>query len=431
MSPLQTILRHHHQGEPTGIPSVCCSNADVLRAAMSVALEFGSPLLVEATSNQVDQYGGYTGMRPAHFVSYVRQLAQNANFPQERLLLGGDHLGPNTWQSMSPDEAMERARVLIVEYVKAGFHKIHLDCSMACAGDQLPLPDDVVADRSASLAEVAERAAQEAGQEPPVYVIGTEVPIPGGEASLAEGLQITRPEAAQSTLDAHYKAFALRGLHSAWERVVALVVQPGVDFDHSNVHQYDAAKARSLSQFIVQHPNLVFEAHSTDYQTEDSLHELVRDHFAILKVGPAATHALREATFALAAIEEQLVPQEKRSHLVVVLDRCMQEQPRHWQKHYFGNPDELQMLRRYALSDRSRYYWGESTVQYALARLYSNLDARTLPLPLLSQYMPEQLEAVLTGRLEARPRDLVRHKVGISLARYARACHRNRAALAC
>jgi D-tagatose-1,6-bisphosphate aldolase subunit GatZ/KbaZ len=431
MSQLQNLIREHRAGAATGIASVCCSNAEVLQAAIAVALEHGGPLLVESTSNQVDQFGGYTGMRPADFVAYVRELAGAMAFPLDRLILGGDHLGPNTWQHLPPEQAMSHARALIAAYVEAGFEKIHLDCSMACAGDPFPLPDELVAARSAELAEVAEGAAAGAGLPPPVYVVGTEVPVPGGEASLEGGIQVTRPQAAAATLEAHRLAFAQRGLEAAWRRVIALVVQPGVDFDHSTVRHYAPAEAVELSAFIQDHPGLVYEAHSTDYQSEDALHALVRDHFAILKVGPAATHALREAWFALAAIEDELLPIEQRSHFKAVLERCMLEQPGHWNKHYPGTPSQQATLRRYALSDRSRYYWPAEPVQQALATLKANLDARPLPLPLLSQYLPEQAELVNAGRLAARAADLARHKVELVLARYARASRRNAAQAPC
>jgi len=430
MTILSQLIQSRQAGQHVGLASVCCSNAEVLLAAMAVALEHDSPLLIEATSNQVDQFGGYTGMRPADFVAYAHALAQQAGFPPERLLLGGDHLGPNSWQHLPPELAMRHARVLVSAYAQAGFSKLHLDCSMACAGDPQPLPDALVAARAAELAAVAEQAAAAAGRAPPVYVVGTEVPLPGGEAALGNGVQVTRPEAAAATLAAHRLAFAERGLGDAWQRVIALVVQPGVDFDHSQVQDYDPAAASGLATMLHGQP-LVYEAHSTDYQSEAALHALVRDHFAILKVGPAATHALREASFALAAIEAVLVPVEQRSHLEEVLDRCMQEQPRHWHKHYTGGPAQLRLLRGFALSDRSRYYWNEPPVQAALARLHANLAAQPLPLPLLSQYLPEQLAAVRSGALRATPDALVRHKVGQVLARYARACHRNAAPQPC
>jgi len=195
MSPLQSLLADHRAGHNVGLYSVCCSHEQVLRAALQVAARRGTVLLIEATSNQVDQFGGYTGMTPPQYRDYVQALADAEGFPRGRLILGGDHLGPNAWQKQPAAEAMAHARVLIEAYVAAGFHKIHLDCSMSCADDPVPLPDAIVAARSAELAVIAEATAKSNGLPPPVYVIGTEVPVPGGEASLAAGLAVTTPAA--------------------------------------------------------------------------------------------------------------------------------------------------------------------------------------------------------------------------------------------
>ncbi len=425
MSAVQSLIAAHRQGHPVGLYSVCCSNAQVLLAAMQVAQRYDTLLLIEATSNQVDQFGGYTGMTPPQYRDYVLQLARDAGFPAERLVLGGDHLGPNAWQKGPADAAMANARALIAAYVAAGFHKIHLDCSMSCADDPTPLPDAIVAARSADLARIAERTAAEHGLPPPVYVIGTEVPIPGGEASLAGGLQVTTPAAAATTLAIHREAFSAPDLLPAWDRVIAMVVQPGVDFDHSSVHYYDPAAAADLSAFVEQQPRIVFEAHSTDYQTEAGLHALVRDHFAILKVGPAATYAFREAVFALAMIERELLPAAQHSQLIEVLDRCMVDKPANWRSYYQGDEHELRLLRAYSLSDRSRYYWGEPAVQAALDTLVANLTAHAPPQMLLSQFMPEQLKAIEAGELQPEPLALIQHKVALRLAEYARACNRN------
>ena len=80
------------------------------------------------------------------------------------------------------------------------------------------------------------------------------------------------------------------------------------------------------------HPSIVrvsrvFEAHSTDYQTPSALRNLVRDGFAILKVGPALTFAFREAVFGLAAIERTLVEKAVRSNIVETLERTMVARP--------------------------------------------------------------------------------------------------------
>ena len=427
MSLLQAIIDAHRAGESVGICSVCCSNDQVLLAAMDVASEYGTPLLVEATSNQVDQFGGYTGMTPVQFREYLLELARGHGFPSERLILGGDHLGPNAWQKLPAAEAMAHAQELIRAYVAAGFEKIHLDCSMSCADDPVPLPDDIVASRSAELARVAEAAARAANLPPPVYVIGTEVPIPGGESSLGGGVQVTTPQAAAKTLEIHRLAFAAPDLQDAWQRVVAMVVQPGVDFDHSDVQHYDPAAAGALSDFLEAQPRIVFEAHSTDYQRESGLHALVRDHFAILKVGPAATFAYREALFALAAIEAELLPPQHCSHLPQALEEVMLAQPKHWQAHYHGDAATLRQLRAFALSDRCRYYWGEPALLAAVDTLFANLEKHAPPLVLLSQYLPEQFRAVREGTLANTPEALVRHRIGLCLAEYARACAANAA----
>jgi len=426
-SPIAQLVRAHRRGAPVGIYSVCCSHPLVLRAALKVAQEFDTPLLVEATSNQVDQFGGYTGMTPQQFAAGVQALAREAGFPAERLVLGGDHLGPNAWQHQPAAQAMRNAEDLIAAYVRAGFHKIHLDCSMRCADDPAHLSDHVIADRSARLAAVAENAAQAAGLAPPVYVIGTEVPVPGGEAELAQAGAVTAPVAAAATLDVHWRAFAAAGLRAAWQRVLAMVVQPGVDFDHTQVQHYDRGQAAALSEFVAGRPGLVFEAHSTDYQRETALHAMVRDHFAILKVGPALTFALREAMLALCQIEDELVDPDQASHLMAVLDAAMLARPQYWIKHYHGDGRRQRLLRRYGLSDRCRYYWNEPSVAAAVARLFANLDACAIPPALLSQHLPEQYAALVEGSLAGGAQALVEHKIARVLAQYARACARNTA----
>jgi len=422
MSILQSILKAHRRGEPLGIYSVCSSHELVLRASLQTALREGTPLLIESTSNQVDQDGGYTGMNPAAFRAYVQALAREIGFPLDRLILGGDHLGPNAWQGLPAEQAMAKARVLIHDYVAAGFHKIHLDCSMSCADDPKRLPDATVAERSAELAAIAEAAAAEAGLPPPVYVIGTEVPVPGGEASLEQALAVTTPAAAAQTLEVHRQAFMAAELRGAWQRVIAMVVQPGVDFDHSQVQHYVPEAAAELSAWVAGQPGLVFEAHSTDYQTEALLTALVRDHYAILKVGPGLTFALREALFALSFIEAELLPPEACAQLPEVLDEAMRDAPKNWSKHYSGSPAEQRLLRRFALSDRCRYYWGEPAVRAAQARLFANLERTGIPLPLLSQYLPTQFADVMAGQLAPTPQALVAHKISEVTAAYSRAC---------
>ena len=80
---------------------------------------------------------------------------------------------------------MARARDLVRDFVLAGFTKIHLDASMRLADDpsDRPLDETTVAQRAADLCAVAEAAmgSLPANAPRPVYVVGSEVPIPGGE----------------------------------------------------------------------------------------------------------------------------------------------------------------------------------------------------------------------------------------------------------
>ena len=149
---------------------------------------------------------------------------------------------------------------MMTAFAEAGFTKIHLDASMACAGDAT-LSEQTIAERGAELCAVAESAGRDL-----VYVIGTEVPIPGGELQNLDALAVTRPEAARRTYELHEKAFEDAGAGGALSRVIALVVQPGVDMGNAQVFDYEPAKAATLSAAVNELPGLVFEAHSTDYQ---------------------------------------------------------------------------------------------------------------------------------------------------------------------
>ncbi|MFB0517062.1 MAG: D-tagatose-bisphosphate aldolase, class II, non-catalytic subunit [Candidatus Neomarinimicrobiota bacterium] len=429
--PFAEVVAAQKAGRSLGIYSVCSANRFAIEAAMLQAKADGTSLLVEATSNQVNQFGGYTGMTPQRFVAYIQDIAKSLDFPIERAILGGDHLGPNPWQGEPAASALLKACELIRAYVEAGFTKIHLDASMRLGDDsgdsQTPLDPEVIAGRSADLCQVAEEAYAErpAGSSPPLYVIGTDVPIPGGGKGGIIEHHVTSIQGAQQTICLHQQAFQKRDLPSAWERVVAVVVQPGVEFGDAMVIEYDRVRAKDLSSFIENDDQLVYEAHSTDYQTGEALRQMVEDHFAILKVGPWLTFTFREAVFALARMEAEWLANKKGitlSRIRNVLEEVMVDQPDYWRKHYRGDEAQLQYARSYSYSDRVRYYWPQREVQEALSRLLSNLTEYRVPLTLLSQYMPAQYRAVRRGRLTTIPIDLIHSKIMEVTRIYARAC---------
>lgn len=418
---MKEIIARHKRGEHVGICSVCSAHPLVIEAALRFDLNSENKVLIEATSNQVNQDGGYTGMRPADFRDFVWQIAQEVGFPFERLILGGDHLGPNCWQNEAAAVAMEKSVALIKAYVAAGFSKIHLDASMPCADDPTPLDPMVVAERAAVLCQAAETTATEEQKRSLTYVIGTEVPVPGGEASTIGTVHVTRAQDAARTLETHQAAFRASGLEEALTRVIAIVVQPGVEFDHTQIIHYQPDAAKALTGWIAQTP-MVYEAHSTDYQTRQAYRALVRDHYAILKVGPALTFALREAIFALAQMESELISPEKRSRVLEVIDEVMLNEPGYWQKYYHPTWSQAMVDIHFSLSDRIRYYWPHPRIRQSVEKLIANLNEVPLPLGLISQFMPVQFERLADRSLAPTPHNLIIDKIQDVLRAYRFGC---------
>ncbi len=418
-SVLKELADQRQKGKPQGIYSVCSAHSWVLEAAIDQALEGGSHLLIEATSNQVNHHGGYTGMSPEAFRRRVTDIAARKGLHESRLILGGDHLGPNPWQRQPALEAMREAEETVQAYVRAGFQKIHLDASMPCADDQVPLSGELIAHRAAVLCAAAEKVS---GEQRPYYIIGTEVPIPGGATESLSELLVTSREAAAETLAVHRRVFNEVGLAHVWPQVIALVVQPGVEFNHDSVVDYDPARAVHLTELLKDEEHLVYEAHSTDYQRPQAYRNLVRDGFAILKVGPALTFAMREALAALTLIEDELVEPGCCSRLMEVLEREMIEDPRHWEHHYTGGEPTMRLLRRYSYSDRVRYYWNAPPVREGVQTLLMNLNQVAIPETLLSAFLPEQYLAFREGALRPEAHSIIIHRIRQVLRTYADAC---------
>jgi D-tagatose-1,6-bisphosphate aldolase subunit GatZ/KbaZ len=419
-----SLVREQKSGNPVGIHSVCSSHPAVVDAAVARAHRDETPLLIESTSNQVNQFGGYTGMTPEGFRTFVFQRAEAAGLDKTRILLGGDHLGPVPFQGEDPSEAMDKACGMVRSFVEAGFVKIHLDTSIPLGGETSIGPEEVAA-RCARLCRVCEDSFRESGPvggAAPVYIIGTEVPVPGGSDEVEEGVQVTSPEAFRETVEITGRAFRREGLEEAWERVIAVVVQPGVEFGDQLVLQYRREDAAPLSAKLGDYPGLVFEAHSADYQTLRGLRQMVEDGFSILKVGPGLTFAYREAVFLLCAIENELLRIDARfepSGLIETLDQVMVANPRHWIKYYGEGEAAQSFKRKYSLFDRVRYYWGDDRVQSSLKHLLQNLRSMTVPMTLLSQFFPVQHRKIQGGSLRSDPEALVLDRIDEVLSDYA------------
>ena len=410
--PMQEMMEKRRQGIKCGIPSYCSANELVLEIALRRAKMLNQPVLIEATANQVNQYGGYTGMLPKDFYKLVLDMAAEIDLPEQMVILAGDHLGPLTWQNLPEAEAMEKSIELVYQYTRAGFTKIHLDTSMKVADDaEGLLSTEVIARRGATLYKAAIKGYEELKAEKPeairpVFVIGSEVPIPGGAQEAEDSLAVTSVEAFKDTVATYKRVWAEEGVAEGMNDVIAVVVQPGVEFGDDQVFLYDHDAATELCAALKEFPEVCFEGHSTDYQSPACLKAMVDDGIAILKVGPALTYGLREALFSMSLMENELVPAEERSNFIDVLEKVMLENPGNWQKHYHGDEKQLHLARKYSFSDRARYYIGQPEVLEAMNKLFANLNANKIPLNMLHQYMPLTYAKVRDGILPLDAKEL-------------------------
>ncbi len=411
--PLLTLGR-----DPRGIVSVCSAHPLVIAASLEEAMAQDQYGLIECTCNQVNHRGGYTGMTPVDFVAEVKRIARSVGFPEDRLLFGGDHLGPNPWKHLPADEAMAEAKMMMRAYAEAGICKLHLDCSMGCAGEPVALDDQTTANRAAELCRVAEELGTD-----PIYIVGTEIPAPGGAHEELTDLMPTRPEAVKKTHAVHKQVFETAGLGAAFARVVAIVVQPRVESAQMSVVLYDPERAKDLVVARADLGGLVYEAHSTDYQTGAALAALVDDGFAILKIGPSLTYALREALYGMemAAAEIDHGPRNLRD----TMEKLMVDEPGPWREHIHGDAASQQSQRHYGLADRIRYYWLKPEAQAALAAFHQRFAETKPHIGLLSQYLsaPFVKEALEAGDDLSDPDALIKRAIRRSLRPWLEACN--------
>lgn len=425
MHPIKEILLNVTPNQQA-VYSVCTAEPLVIRAAVRHAKKHNYVLVIEATANQVNQYGGYTGMKPDDYVALVKGILNEEELPENRVVLGGDHLGPLTWQNLSEDEAMAKSEELVTAYTLAGFTKIHLDTSMRVATDDphAPLDVRVCARRGARLANCVKKAYQERlSTNPdavrPVLIIGSEVPIPGGSQEHEDFITPTAPEEFKRQYHVFREEFEAAG--APFEDVVAFVVQPGVEFGDDFVFQYNRERAAALTQALKDYQPLVFEGHSTDYQTQTSLSRMAEDGIRILKVGPALTFGLREALLLAEEIEALMIADpNQRSGIKKAILSAMDSSDKYWKKYYSGTADEINYKKLYSYSDRCRYYLPVESVQASINVLLRNLS--NIPVALISQYFPHQYAKVMEEKLSCDGKSIILDRVGDWCDTYAAAC---------
>ncbi|NQT66970.1 MAG: class II D-tagatose-bisphosphate aldolase, non-catalytic subunit [Actinobacteria bacterium] len=416
------LISLNNSQSPKGVYSICSINKYVLESALLNSKSEDDYIIIESTCNQVNQFGGYSNMTPEKFREYLFSIAQEMGFPKERLIIGGDHIGPFPFRHEDSSIAMKKAHNLLKSCIQAEYSKIHIDTSIALKGDRVnedgQIDKELIAKRLVDLVKTSESTLFKIGTNNnkilPVYVIGTDIPAPGGSGEVREGRRVTSVSDFKETMEVTKELFYKNKLFDAWERVVAVVVQPGVEHGDHIVIDYSSEAAENLIRALDDYPNIVFEAHATDYQTASNLKKMVSDKFKILKLGPILTYVLREAVFMLNLIEKELFSlnsDKKLSRFIDVLDRGMLEDPKHWVSYYSGSENDMRLSRKYSFFDRSRYYWNNKKVGKAFELLLKNLKDVDIPLTLTSQFLPLQYEKVRNGVLAPDPLSLIRDKI--------------------
>jgi D-tagatose-1,6-bisphosphate aldolase subunit GatZ/KbaZ len=419
------ILEANKRGEERGIFSICSAHPMVIEASFEHSLTKGYPLLIESTSNQVDQFGGYTGMTPSNFREYIYEIARRKNFPLDNLILGGDHLGPNVWQKMDSTTAMKNASDQVAAYSAAGFEKLHIDTSMFLGNENFDSEEEEIKTKSKRAAELIEIAENKSSVEK-IYIIGSDVPPPGGakitDESNNEIIHITSKESIEMTLFYTNKYLNEIGLSDVKEKIAAIVVQPGVEFNNDSVDIFEISKAKEQVNFINNLYKIVYEAHSTDFQPEESLKQLVKNHYSILKVGPWLTYAYREALIGLENIEEILFESgliDSRSEVTSMLTNVLYKNNKYWKEHYKPE-DRINLI--YSYSDRLRYYWNEPEIMNSVNKLIANLSQIHIPEILISQFLPNQYSEVASRKIENNPKEIIKSKIKEVLDKYSKSC---------
>ena len=335
------------------LPSFCTSNFNVIKLLIIFAKYNNLPILIETTSNQINQYGGYTYLKPKQFLRKINRIAKNLKYKNE-IMFGADHLGPLPWKDFEENKALKNAKKLFKDVIKAGYKKIHIDTGIKLKGDKF-LSKVKIFNRCKSIFNtVSGNSIKNI-----FFVFGTEVPIAGGENKY--NLKNTNINSIKNDVK-YYKKF---------KKNFSLVIEPGLGFTNQKIYKL---KMTSYSQKknISYKNNFTYEAHSSDYQDLSSLKKLVKNNFKFLKVGPELTFNYMKAILKMEKIEK-LTFKSNLSEIKKKISREMEIDKTFWKNYYFGNKKKIEYLKFNSYLDRSRYYWNKKSTNRIQIVIYFSI----------------------------------------------------------
>ena len=346
-----------------GLPSFCTSNVDVLKTIFFFCQTNKFPCLIESTSNQVNQFGGYTNKTPRMFYKNKSILSKKFNL-KKNLFLGGDHLGPLPFKNQNSNKAIINSIRLINNYLKSDFCKIHIDTSIKCKNDR-EINQKIIFERTK---KILTKINLKKKIKKIFLVIGTEVPLSGsnekGKISITEDKQIME----------EVKQFK-KLLLSLYNRKVkfALVIEPGMRYMHHTLTKPKFSNFKLKRNFSLKN-NFVYEAHSTDYQNLKTLKNLTKNNFKFLKVGPELTFRYSRSLLFMRKIEEKFIS-DKKSNFETQIVKTMLSDNKYWKDYYTAK--NLKIKKRLILNsklDRMRYYFNDKKIIRSIHILRRNIN---------------------------------------------------------
>ena len=342
------------------LPSFCTSNIEVIKSILFFCHIKKLPCLIECTSNQVNQHGGYTNKTPKMFIKEILSISKKIKFNSKKLFLGGDHLGPLPWKKKSKTVAIKNSISLINDYLDQKFCKIHIDTSIKCKNDKY-INSDIIFERTN---EILNNDNIKKKIKDKFIVVGTEVPLAGSGDN--ENIIKTSKKQIETEVLKFKKILKKQNLKN---NIFGLVIEPGMKYTHSSVIKPNFTNFTNKKN-ISKKNNFVYEAHSTDYQSKKTLKQLVKNNFKFLKVGPELTYSYSRSLFFMENIEKNNF-KLKNSNIKKIIFSAMLKNRKYWEGYYEKKTTELFLNSKL---DRMRYYFDTKPVVNSIKTLKKNIN---------------------------------------------------------
>jgi D-tagatose-1,6-bisphosphate aldolase subunit GatZ/KbaZ len=347
------------------LPSFCTSNFLVLKILIKFCKKKKLPLLIETTSNQVNQFGGYTNLTPKKFIKKILLDLKKEKFNRKLFFYGGDHLGPLPWQKFGQLKSLERSKKLIKSYIDSGAQKIHIDTSIKLRHD-----------KNFSKKEILKRTQNLFNNlnldkiNNIFFVFGTEVPFAGGGIKKNQSAAKFSAKSAINESD-FVKKLLLKKFN--YNKYFALVIDTNMEFFDRKIIKPNLKNLTEIVKYSKK-KNFYFEAHSTDYQSLNTLKKLVKNNFKFLKVGPELTHYLLKSLFLMEQFENEHILKKNRSFFKQKLINEVLSNKTHWEKYYNEKDSTVVEKILKGKLDRARYYLNTTKVNESIKLLEKNIN---------------------------------------------------------